>query len=262
MPRDEYLTWTPEMDRTLNRIVEESPDSTWIDRAVEISAALGIPVTDDMASKRYKRVQQAIKLTEVAPPPEPIEVPEQPQHRFVGFNMAYFDIETTGLGAHGNEMTVAAIADQWGEVKIRDKFEFQQRNVLDDKGLVVWLRDTLEDFDILVAWYGTQFDLSFLNAKLVQHGEKPVRDMMFLDPIYKARGGRYGLKVGGSSLENVGRWLKTPHQKLHVDWETFRLAGYGDPEALQTVRRRCTLDVLEMRDVFAYFKPMIRTIHR
>jgi len=239
-----------------------NPDATWPEQAADLSAQTGFPITEDMARNRFRRVTNDIETHRATPPTDEIEVPEVPEGDYVGFDMAFFDIESTGLGAYGSEMTVACIVDQFGRSTVADKFEFEQKSVLDDRGLVVWLRDELEKYDILVAWYGTMFDIPYINARLIMHGERPLRDMMLIDPCFKARGGRYGLKIGGSKLKTVAKALRTTHQKPEVEWDTFRLAGFGDREALNIVRTRCADDCYTMRDIFARFKPMVRTIHR
>lgn len=257
------LPWTPELDRALVRLVDATEDLTWPERAAKLSAETGFPITDDMARNRHRRVLQDMELSKITPQPDTlIEVPAQPEGQFVGLSIAYFDIETTDLGVWQGEMTVASIGDVFGNVVTRDRFEFEQRSILDDRGLAVWVRDTLETYDILCAWYGTGFDLGYVNGKLIEHGERPLRDMMFIDPMYKARGGRYGVKVGSAKLKNVAKWLHTPNQKPEVEFRTFRMAGYGDPEALATLRDRCEGDVRTMRDIFAHLKPLVRTIHR
>jgi uncharacterized protein YprB with RNaseH-like and TPR domain len=244
------------------RLVDLNQDATWPERAAELSARTGLAITEDMIRNRYRRVINDIALDESTPPEASVDVPAVPAEDYAGFDIAFFDIETSGLGGYGNDMTCVTIVDQFGRTVTRDKFEFEQRSILDDRGLCTWLRDELERYDILVAWYGTMFDLSFLNARLIIHGDRPVADRMFFDPCFKARGGRYGLKMGGSKLKTVGKALKIAREKPEVEWETFRLASYGDPDALAEVRNRSMEDTFLLRSIFVRFKPIIRTLHR
>lgn len=263
------ITWTPELDRALYQIVEQNPlkqeggTFTWADRAALLASQTQQAITEDMARNRYARILEAIELAKLEPPEPPgIAIPARPEGDFVGFTMAFYDIESDGLNGWGHEITCASITDNFGKTYSRTKFDFDQRNVLDDMELVIWLRDELEKYDILVGWYGTMFDLPFMNAKLIEYGQRPIRDMMYLDPCYKTRGGRYGLKVGSSKLKNVAKWLKTPNQKPEVEWETFKLAAIGDPVALAEVVDRCEADTKVMRDIFHHIKPMVRSLHR
>lgn len=258
------ILWTEPMDRELYRLVEES-EGTWEDRAVTLSASLGIPITADMARNRYGRIVQQIEAEKVAPPADvqPLEVPAAQVGEFVGFRMGFYDIETSGLGAWNNEMTMVSISDAFGNITTKTRFDFPQSNLLDDKGLVVWLRDYLEEnADILVAWNGLLFDLPFHNARLAFHGERPMMQKMYVDPMYATRGGRYSLKVGSSKLKNAAKFFRTPNQKPDLEWEVFRLGAMGDPDALATLQDRCEADVRVLRDLFLHLRPVIRTIHK
>ena len=77
-----------------------------------------------------------------------------------------------------------------------------------------------------------------------------------------ARAGSSGLRIGSSKLDNVAKFFRTKNQKSEVDWDTWTLAGTGDPDAIAEVTRHGRADVLVTRDVFNHVKPLIRTIHR
>ena len=256
------IIWDDHLDDLLQEVVNSSEGLNWKDVSRQFTERTGLLVSSSSVNHRYLSEGYKYNRPEPEPVLESVPLPSVARGDFVGFNMAFYDVESSGLSAWGNELTCAAIADNFGNIVRANKFEFPQSSVLDDHGLVVWLRDELEKYDILVAWYGTMFDLPFMNAKLIEYGEKPIRDMLFLDPCFKVRGGRYGLKVGSSKLKNTAKWLNTPNQKPDVEWETFRLASIGDPDALAEVIDRCDADVLVMRDIFQRIKPMIRTIHR
>lgn len=258
------LTWTPELDRTLLSAVNHNEGESWgvIGRAV--SEATGLVITKDMARNRYNRLQELETLAQISPviSPDPIEIPAQPINEYVGLNIAFYDLETTSLGGWTGDMLCAAITDNWGRTREANLWDFPQRTPYDDAGLAAWVRDNLEEFDILCAWNGFMFDQPFLNAKLVESGQRIMRDIMGIDPMYKARPGRYGLKVGSSKLKSVAQWLRTPNQKPELPPIVWRDAVHGDREAMALLQDRCKADTLVMRDNFQHLKPMIRTIHR
>jgi uncharacterized protein YprB with RNaseH-like and TPR domain len=263
--RKHLSIWNEQTDRVLYQLVEETEGMTWADRAVEVSAKLGIPVTEDSARKRYTRIMTQIEAEAAAPPQnvEPLEVPGAQVGEYVGFRLGFYDIETSGLGAWNSEMTLVSIADSFGNMVTKTRFEFPQSNVLDDRGLVVWLRDYLEEnFDILTAWNGLLFDLPYHNARLAYHGERLMNQKMYVDLMYAARGGRYSLKVGSAKLKNVAKFFRTPNQKPDLEWNVFRLAAMGDEEAIELLIDRCEADVLVMRDLFLHLRPVVRTIHK
>ena len=256
--------WTPALDRQLLVVVEENEDKTWPERATILSAQTGVPLSEDQVRNRHRRVLNDIEADKNAPPgTQPIAVDAQEVGEYVGFRLGFYDIETTGLGAWNSEMTMVSVCDSFGEMVTKTRFEFEQSSVLDDRGLVVWLRDYLEEsFDILTAWNGLLFDLPYHNARLAYHGERLMNQKMYVDMMYAARGGRYSLKVGSAKLKNVAKFFRTPHQKPDLEWNTFRLAGFGDEEALALLIDRCEADVLVMRDIFLHLRPVVRTIHR
>lgn len=180
----------------------------------------------------------------------------------MGFRLAFYDIETTDLGALMGDILCASIADCWGGVTTRTAHDFLQESPLDDSGVAEWLRDELEKFDILIGWNNFNFDQSFLNARLLRWGKRPLRDIMSIDPMWKARAGRYGARIGSSKLLNVQKFFRVPHEKTEIDWDTWKLAARGDESAMLEVVGHCEADVLVLRDVFNHLKPLVRTIHR
>lgn len=256
------IAWTPEMDAALMVLRDTYPDYTWAAIARELTGKLGQPISEDMARNRHDRIIEARRLGQVAtPPPNLIEVPPNPEGTAIGFNVAFWDLETTSLGAWTGDLLVGSIVDQYGKTTTRDRFDFPQEGPLDQKGLAVWIRNELEKYDIAVAWNGLNFDIGFLNAKLTFYGERPLRRMLHIDPMFKMRGGRYGMRVGSSKLKNVALYFNTPNQKPDVAPEVWRRADHGDREALDELRTRCEADCLVMRDIFPYAKPYITTIH-
>lgn len=185
-----------------------------------------------------------------------------PEGTFVGFRQAFFDIETTNLGAFMGRMLCASVCDSWGNVTTRTISDFPQTTVLDDSGLAEWLRDELERYDIITGWNSSQFDVSFLQARLLRWGKRALRqDIMHIDPMYKARPGR-GARIGSSKLDNVAKFFRTPDQKTPLDWDVWNLAATGDPGSMALVVEHCEADVLVLRSVFQHLKPLIRTVHR
>lgn len=225
-----------------------------------------MPFTADQVRRKRERLREVEDAYESA---RVISTDEQefgnvpvPKGEFVGFRMAFFDIETTNLGALMGRMLCASVADSWGNVTTRTISDFDQTTVLDDSGLAEWIRDELERYDIVVGWNSSQFDISFIQARLLRWGRRALRqDLMHIDPMYKARPGR-GARIGSSKLDNVAKFFRTPDQKTALDWDTWNLAAAGDEAAMALVVEHCEADVLVLRSVFQNLKPLIRTVHR
>lgn len=284
------MNWTPTMDRQLlaARAAEQKERSGPIEDeeaaanlhkvpvpAAAVAARLssqGFVVTEDQVRNRLRRLDRA-RQNQDAAPAEPVR-PETPldditvaQGTFVGFRMGFFDFETTDLKALMGRLLVFSVTDNFGEIITRTIYDFPQKSIIDDRGLAVFARDTLETFDILVGWNSKMFDISMLNARLMRWGERPARfDIMHLDPMYKARAGANGIRIGSSKLVNVDKFFNRndPNEvhKTDIDWDIWALAGAGDKDSMDYIVEHCEADVLVLRSVFNHLKPLIRTIHR
>lgn len=264
------MNWNSNLDSLLTEVVESSPEgSTWEQISTQLSKRAGTYIGESAARKRFKRLkhQQDFQLAnygtgEVETPPPRAVLPHIETGQFVGFDLGFWDLESTSLGAWTGHLLCASVVDNWGNVQHQTKYDFDQRSPIDDRGLSLWIRDRLEEFDINIQWFGSMFDIPMLNARLSYHREKPLRDQMAIDLRFKHGGGRYGLQVGSAKLKNVAAFYDTPHQKPELPPVIWERAEHGDPEAMAILVDRCDADCLVLRDIFDRSKSMIRTIHR
>ena len=257
------MLWTNEMDGALTAARAQTEGGSWKETAAAFTKRTGLPVTADSARNRLNRIAELEELPITVDAEEPFVGIPVPEDNYVGYRMTFFDIEATGLSAIMGRLLVVSFADNWGNVITRRHTDFEQVSPLDDSGLAEWTRDEIEKYDIAVGWYITGYDIGMINARLLRWGLRPIRsDVVFLDPIYKARGGRYGAKIGSSKLDNVAKFFKLPVQKTTIDWDVWALAGLGDADALEEVVGHCEADVLVTRLAFHHLKPLLKTLHR
>jgi uncharacterized protein YprB with RNaseH-like and TPR domain len=267
------LIWTQEDDNRLSgvhaKLAQENSGATptFTQVASELTRLSGVVYTADQVRNRLRRIDEnstavenarvySVDEIEFEDVPTPIE-------DFVGFRIGFFDIETTNLGAIMGRMLVWSIADSWGNITTARITDFPQDSVIHDEAIAVALRDELERYDIICGWNSKLFDVSFLNARLLRWGQRPLRqDLMHSDPMYKARQGGYSARIGSSKLDNVAKFFRTPDQKTPLEWDTWNLAAAGSQEAMDKIVEHCEADVLVLRAVFGHLKPLIRSIHR
>lgn len=255
------MAWTPEADRLLLHYAESQADASTRQIAEALNRA-GFETTKDAVQKRLKKLRA--ELHEETPPVPEHEagfVLPEPEDGFVGFRLAFWDLETTDLGASMGRLLCCSIADNWGNVTTRRASDFERTSVIDDSGLAEWIRDELERYDIIVSWNGFNFDHGFLQARLLRWGKRPLARKLAIDPMWKARPSRYGSRIGGSSLKNVSSFFRLDVSKSELDKETWQLAGAGDEEAIAYIVDHCERDVLVLRKAFHHLKPLIQTIH-
>jgi uncharacterized protein YprB with RNaseH-like and TPR domain len=188
---------------------------------------------------------------------------EDPADGYIGLNILFFDLETTNLTAIMGRLLCASFGDSWGRVTTMRVDDYERKNAIDDRELAVAVRDYIESHaDILCGWNSKLFDVPFLNARLLRHGERPLhKDIKHIDLMYYARG--QFVKIGSSKLVNVQKFSpEVENSKSDVDWDTWALAGTGDKGAMKYVVDHCEADIMVLRDVFGQLKPHVANIHR
>lgn len=238
------------------------PNASANEIASLVNINYGLATTKDAVQKRLQRLRADQHENR---PPVPVSeegfVLPEPEDDFVGFRMAFWDLETTDLGASMGRLLCCSIADNWGNVTTRRAGDFDRTSLIDDSGLAEWVRDELERYDLLCSWNGFNFDHGFLQARLLRWGKRPLQRKLAIDPMWRARPGRYGARIGGSSLKNVSAFFRLAETKSELDKETWALATAGDEEALAFIVDHCERDVLVLRKAFHHLKPLIQTIH-
>ena len=163
-------------------------------------------------------------------------------------SFAFFDIETTGLDADGDEILCACIKDADG-IKT-----FISKSVAggDDSQVVAQIRDELRKYDYIVTWYGTNFDMKFLTTRLLLTGQEKLGYAKHVDLYYTAR---YGLKLHSNSLQSVaealfdGKTLKT--RLSRPIWKQAQsLNRERRAQAFKYIIEHCQMDVVELEGIF------------
>lgn len=157
-----------------------------------------------------------------------------PWYTYPEYKIGYLDIETDGLKADFGTILSWAIKEKYGDVYwdvITKRELFKEKDV--DKRLIISLLDTLKDYQIICTYYGTVFDIPWIRTKALHYGLHfpEYGELYHFDLYYLVRS---KLNLSRRSLESVCDYLgiegKTPIEK-----ETWRLAKYGNKDALKLV---------------------------
>lgn len=137
-------------------------------------------------------------------------------------------------------------------------------NANPDKKLCMAIRDELHKYNMIVGWNSKLFDLPFLNARLAYFGEAPCKPQFHLDPMYHAGGG--SMRIGSKKLLNVQKFFKlgedTDGGKTDIDWDTWKSAALGNPQAMKEVVGHCEADVNVLAAAYWKLLPHVANIHR
>lgn len=185
-------------------------------------------------------------------------------------DIAVFDIETHDLSAPFGPLLCASVYDVRNDTMTtfrQDDYTRKRKNgaknMVDDRLLLIDLRDYLESFHCTMGWFTKGFDLPHVRSRLVLQGERPLKEMLHVDGIWYYKGWR-GLKFGSARLGKVAANLKTPNQKPEVEADVWMGAKAGDRTCLDEVVDRCEADVLTTYDVIrkSFDLGLIKNIQR
>lgn len=168
-----------------------------------------------------------------------------PWYAYPGYRIGYFDIETYGDTADFGTILCWAVLDKaTGEVftDCITKEDIDKNPVNPDFRIVKTLVNTLKNFNILVGYYSTRFDMPFIRTRAFVNrvkGFPSYGDIFHFDLYYVVKN---KFRLSRNSLERVCDLLGIVG-KNHVKPKLWRKALYGDSKALEYVRDHCVQDV-------------------
>ncbi|MCJ7720419.1 MAG: ribonuclease H-like domain-containing protein [Candidatus Hadarchaeum sp.] len=170
--------------------------------------------------------------------------------------VAYLDIETNAKNA--NEGMVVAIGLLTGdepEVMFAESFE-EERKALE------WLKNKLEDCEIIVTWYGSGFDIPFLSTRAIVHNID-LTELTEIPMLDLCQWSRANLLLSSYSLESVARFLGISGDKGFKEFRgtdilaLFKLVERGDLEARKLIVEHCKEDIVVLKLVHEKLKPLV-----
>jgi len=123
-----------------------------------------------------------------------------------------------------------------------------KNSIHDDRPLIKWASDILQEADHLVAHYGDKFDRKYMNAKLLHENLPP------LSPVIKQSDtcslAKSHLKMSSNRLDNIAEYLGVPMKRKKewpLDWLKMTK---GDLAAYKRVKHYCIGDVITLEQVY------------
>lgn len=112
--------------------------------------------------------------------------------------------------------------------------------------------------DVIVSWYGKEFDVRFLNARMLLAGLPPLPpfgrnhvDLYFIS--------RQNFCLHSGRLQGFAEAFGCPIDKTPVRADIWRLANRGDATALRYVVKHCRRDVDILHWAYGLLRPYVRT---
>jgi uncharacterized protein YprB with RNaseH-like and TPR domain len=170
---------------------------------------------------------------------------EKPDMMRIGF----LDIEASNLKANYGVILTWAIKKKNGPV-LHDKITKKDINKgTYDKRIVKSLVKAMGQFDLIVTYYGTGYDLPFIRTRAVHHdidffnyGEINHKDVYYII--------RNKFQLNRSSMENACRFLLGETDKTHIDFEYWLKALKGDKESIEYILDHNIKDVQDLEKLY------------
>lgn len=169
-----------------------------------------------------------------------------------------WDIEASKLEADFGH--IFCIGYEWlGENKPKiitlTDFPRFKRHPADDRYVVEAFSKVLGEADAQVTWFGTYFDIPYLQSRLIQHGLKPLRPVPHIDGWAIAR---KKLKLHSNRLASVSAFLGL-EEKTSILQGYWRDAAWGHRPSLKYVEEHCLQDIVVLRQAYLRLRPLLTT---
>ncbi len=168
--------------------------------------------------------------------------------------VAYLDIETSSKkGDDGMVVAVGLLTDEKPEVMFAGTLE-------EEKKVLEWLKDKLKDYELIVTWYGSGFDIPFLSTRAIVHNVDLTK-LTELQMLDLCEWSRASLLLSSYKLTSVARFLKVsmPTNFHGGDVLTlFKLVERGDLEARKLIVDHCKEDLTLLKRVHEKLKPLVK----
>ena len=172
------------------------------------------------------------------------ENPEKEERR------AYFDIEASNLDADYGIMLSWAIKPSDSDVVIGDVLTpADVKKGTEDKRIVQSCIEALTNFDKVVTYYGTGFDIPFLRARALIVGVPfPAFGTLKHKDLYYVIKSKF--KLSSRRLENACRQLLGATEKTRIDAKYWRNGVRGEKKSLAYIYDHNLHDVTDLEKLY------------
>ena len=163
--------------------------------------------------------------------------------------LGFLDIEASNLDANYGICFCYCIKEQ-GKRKIHSRVisKKELENGLDKKLMRQFLED-IKNFDKLITFYGTKFDLPFLRTRCLMHDlEFPEYGEKFHKDIYYIIRNKF--KLNRNRQETACRALLGKTEKNRIEAQYWIRALQGDEKSLNYILDHCKRDVRDLERLY------------
>lgn len=179
----------------------------------------------------------------------PCFLSERPETSPLREKIGILDIETTGLKANWSHMLSWCIKDHGEDIIHHDLLTMREVRDKNDLRIVKSVVKKMRDYDRLVGYYSTRFDLPYIRSRALSQGvEFPAyRDIYHTDLYFVARS---KFTIHSNRLASICQFFGIEAKNHPMTPDLWQRAGAGEKEALDTILLHNKEDVESTDKVF------------
>ena len=170
--------------------------------------------------------------------------------------IAHLDLECSNLNADWGVIICGCIKWDGGKIDTFRMTDYKQKDIMDDSGVSMGMRDALNEADMWTGWYSSRFDIPYLQSRLLYHEKAPVASNIPHMDLWRTS--RYQLKLSSNRLVNIERFLKLDAGKTPIDQGTWIRAIAGNKLCMRIVVKHCQEDVKLLEEAYHKLLPLIK----
>ena len=174
-----------------------------------------------------------------------------------GLKIAMWDLETSGLAATFGGLYTASmkVTGQPTQTVRIDQFKEYKKTPWEDRRVAEETRNMLEGVHVLVGYNTFNFDIPFLNSRLIAHNLKVLSPTVkHVDLISVAR---HRLRLHSNRLDSLLEHLGTRERKTPLEPELWRRSAAGDTQAMDKIVEHNIMDVVSLEEAFFRLLPFL-----
>jgi len=167
--------------------------------------------------------------------------------------------QTVALNQIKEDWSVLSWAAKWlgdSEDKVMYEDVRKQKNIRDDKKILIGMWKLLDEADVVITQNGIKFDSKKLNARFVMHGMKPPSSYQHIDVL---RVSKKHFSFTSHKLEHMTEILCTKYKKLkHSEFSGFTLwreCLKKNIKAFESMEKYNKYDVLSLEELYTKLAP-------
>lgn len=167
--------------------------------------------------------------------------------------IGFLDIEASNLSADFGIILSYCIKDSQSSTiyhgVLRENDIKTCRPGAEDKRVVEALVQDIKQFDRIVSYYGTKFDLPFIRTRALACGVPfpPFGSVLHTDLYYLIK---HRFKLSSNRLENACRTILRKTQKTRIESRYWRAGARGDRRSLRYILDHNKKDVLDLEKLY------------